>query len=165
MAKAVFRLLSRNETRATQKATEEEHLQEIVDSLKDSLEKDLRKLTDRTRDDDYEVIYPLFMEAVAKKAEKYKSTTQGYRQLCCLPRFALALVMASRVWRHYRHAEWFCMPKLKNMVEVHGGVSAYELRETDEATDERTRSLSPSFSSKASSSSSGSRTRRSRRWV
>ena len=123
MAKAVFRLLSRNETRATQKATEEEHLQEVVDSLKDVLEKDLRLLTDRNRDEDYEVIYPQFMEALAKKAEKYKSTTQGYRQMCCLPRFTLGLVMASRVWRHYRHAVWFRMPTLKAMVEIHGGVS------------------------------------------
>jgi hypothetical protein len=134
MVKAVFRLLSRNETRATQKATEEEHLQEVVDSLKDALEKDLRVLKERNRDEDYEVIYPQFMEAVGKKAEKYKSTTQGYCQLCSLPRFALALVMASRVWRHYRHAVWFRMAPLKSMVEVHGGVSA-DWREKD-GTDE-----------------------------
>jgi DNA-binding protein Fis len=122
-ARAVFRLLSRNDTRSTQKMTEEEHLQEVIDSLKDALEKDLRKLEGKSIDDDYEVLYPLYMIAVANKAEEFKGNTSGYRQLCCLPRFALGLAMASRVWRHYRHAVWFRIATLKSMAEVHGGVS------------------------------------------
>ena len=120
----MWRLLSRNETKSTQKATEEEHLQEVIDSLKDELEKDIRALKEQgeSLEEDYEVLYPNFDKMVQHKADKFKQNSAGYRQLCCLPRFALALVMASRVWRHYRHAVWFRMAKLKEMSEVHGGV-------------------------------------------
>ena len=123
MGRIVFRLISRNETKGNKKATEEEFLQEIVDHFKDAFVSDRAKINDWTNGEDYEVLYPTFMARVVSKAEEFKRNVTGYRQICCLPRFALALVMMSRVRSHYTHSPWFNITDLKTMVEVHGGVS------------------------------------------
>ena len=123
IGRIVFRMISRNETKNNRKASEEEFLLEIVDHFKDAFLADLANIGDKDKEEDYEVLYPSFMERVAKKAEDFKRNAAGFRQLCCLPRFALALVMMSRVRSHYTHCDWFNIGTLKTMIEVHGGVS------------------------------------------
>jgi hypothetical protein len=134
MSKVVFRLISRNDTKGSKKATEEEFLLEIVDHFKDAFLVDHGKVKPRNRSDDYEVLYPTFMEQVKVKADQFKRNTTGYRQICCIPRFTLALVMMSRVRSHYTHANWFRIGQLKTMIDVHGGVSGLSTRydEADE---------------------------------
>ena len=123
MGRIVFRLISRNETKGNKKATEEELLQEIVDHFKDAFISDRKRIKDWTKVEDYEVRYPTFMKRVTIKADEFKRNATGYRHICCLPRFALALVMMSRVRSHYTHSSWFNIANLKTMIEVHGGVS------------------------------------------
>lgn len=142
-ARAVYRLLSRNETQGRVKITEEELLQEIVDGFKDAFEEDDKKLLRRyaerdaitqgqvpstaellDMEEDYDVRYPTVFVDIAKKAELFKGNSSGYRQICALPRVALGLVMASRIRSHFTHASWFRISSLRDMVKVHGGVSA-----------------------------------------
>jgi len=124
MVKAIFRLISRNETKGAQRATEEELLQEVVDELKDVFELDLAAIKDpvEARDEDFKIKYPQFFKRVALEADSFKKKA-GYRQICCLPAFALGLVMASRIPSHYTHAHWFNLKSLTDMINVHGTVS------------------------------------------
>lgn len=142
-SRAVYRLLSRNESTGSVKVTEEELLQEIIDSFKDKFEEDDKALLERyakrdqkrgrpptmpelkEMEEDYEVMYPTVFGAIKEKAEHFKGNSTGYRQICLLPRVALGLIMASRVRSHYTHADWFRISILKNMVQVHGGVSGH----------------------------------------
>lgn len=126
IGRVVFRLISRNETKGHKKATEEEFLLEIVDHFKDGFLLDLSAMVDLKSEEDYEVLYPEFIKRVSEKADSFKRNATGYRQICCLPRFALALVMMSRVRSHYTHSSWFQVGTLKEMIEVHGGVSGGE---------------------------------------
>jgi hypothetical protein len=106
--------------------TDEELLQEIVDELKDTLEEDLAILKDADREEDFNFKYPLFVEKVGEKAKVLKDLPKvatGYRQICCLPSFALSLVSASRIPSHYTHAPWFKLGHLTEMVGVYGAVS------------------------------------------
>lgn len=122
MADAIFRLISRNETKSMHQATEEELLQELVDELKREYLKDVKKMPDDTEEADYYTLYPRFMGAIGEKAEAYKQYNSGFRKLSCMPTFTLSLVMASQVRRHYTHAKWFRMGTFYKMVEVHGAV-------------------------------------------
>ena len=122
-AKAIFRFISRNETKPTQIATENELLQEVLDELKDALEIDLDRTADLSREEDFEISYTEFMSTVNRKAVQFKQDSHGYRQICSVPPFALALVMASRVQSHYTHARWFRLGSLTEMINVHGTVS------------------------------------------
>jgi hypothetical protein len=123
-ARALFRFISRNETKLTHHATEEELLQEIVDELKDAFEDDLEAGADETRrDEEFDVKYPSFMTKAQDKAEKFKQTLKGYRRICCLPSFSFGLVMALRIHSHYIHAPWFRLGSLDAMIDVHGTVS------------------------------------------
>jgi hypothetical protein len=127
MDRAVFRLISRNATLGEHKATDEELLQELLDYMKDAFESDLADLEDDASSssyEDYQVLYPKFMKAIQRKADKLKKDSQGYRQICLMPTFALGLVMVSRVRSHYIHAKWFKIGSLNRMVYIHGGVSA-----------------------------------------
>ncbi|KAI0261575.1 hypothetical protein BGY98DRAFT_1104417, partial [Russula aff. rugulosa BPL654] len=118
---ALFRFISRNITYSSHHASEEEKLQEIVDQMKDSLEEDLRKRKEHSlQHEDFENKYPRFKETAKLKADLYKQTSIGYRQICCVPSFALGLVMASRVQNHFTHAPWFRLGILKDMVDVYG---------------------------------------------
>lgn len=123
-AKVLFHFLSRNTVNGMHKATQEELLQEIINELKMSYEKDAMNLSQTDREEeDYAILYPTFIEAVNAKAELYKQVSYGYRQLCSIPTFALGLVMASRIRRHYVHARWFRLGTLSDMVNVYGTVS------------------------------------------
>lgn len=122
-SKAIFRLVSRNTTLETYRATEEELLQEVVDELKDLLEEDLLEPKARMPDYLFECRYPRFKKAVDEKAVQFKQKKHGYREICCLPSFALGLVMASRVQSHFKHAPWFKVGHLGDMVDVYGTVS------------------------------------------
>ena len=121
---ALFRFISRNITYSSHHASEEKKLQEIVDQMKDSLEEDLRKRKEHSlQHEDFENKYLRFKETAKLKADLYKQTSIGYRQICCVPSFALGLVMASRVQNHFTHAPWFRLGILKDMVDVYGTVS------------------------------------------
>jgi hypothetical protein len=120
LARAVFRFLSRNEVLDSRKATDEESLLEILDELKDAWELDVETLT--KEEDNLSVMYPGFMKTVQRMAEEYKDSPR-YRKVCGVPSFALALVMASRIRRHYTHAPWFKITTLYKMLDVHGAVS------------------------------------------
>ncbi len=99
-------------------------LQEVVDELKDAFESDLENTTELSREEeDFELKYPRFMKKVFLKAGQFKQNSHGYRQICCLPSFALGLVMASRIPSHYTHAPWFKLGSLNEMIDVHGTVS------------------------------------------
>jgi hypothetical protein len=126
MARAVFRLISKNATHGQHRATDEELLQETLDYMKDGFQSDIATLKEEDREsgDDYEVMYPRFMKAVKKKADKFKQDSRGYRQICLMPTFSLALVMVSRVRSHYIHADWFKITRLNAMVDIYGGVRA-----------------------------------------
>lgn len=108
-------------------ATEEELLQEIVDEMKDCLEDDLkaRRLSQRAEDEDedFDVKYPKFKKRVDDKANLFKRSSHGYRRICCVPSFALGLVMASRMQTHFTHAPWFKFTNLVGMIDVYGTVS------------------------------------------
>lgn len=142
-SRAVYRLLSRNETTDRVNITEEEFLQEIIDCFKDLFEEDDKKLLlrrtkkikdaeekGRSLDDlddednnDYDLKYPSVFNEIAIKADQFKGNSSGYRLICVLPRVAFGLVMASRLRSHYTHAPWFRIGPLKEMVQVHGAVS------------------------------------------
>ena len=88
-------------------AMDEEHLQEDVYNLKDAIELDLKSLKDQDRGnkEDPMILYRNFMKVVKEKEEEYRDKElSGYKQLFCVPSFALGLVMASRIWRHYTHS-------------------------------------------------------------
>ena len=125
-AYAIFRLLSRNETKGTHRATEEELLQELLDELKLALQKDLDRaknpLTEGEDDGHSGDSYPTFFSLRKAKANRYRQESSGFRKLACLPTVMLALVMASRIRHHYVHAPWFRVGTLNKMAEVHGAV-------------------------------------------
>lgn len=123
--RAIFCLISRNETKGVHSATKEEFLQEIIDELKDALELDLKNLKDpsHSREEDYKIKYTTFLNKVKLKADFFKQNSNGYRRICCLPSFSLGLVMASRILSHYTHAPWFKLRNLSEMIGVHGTVS------------------------------------------
>lgn len=116
--------MSRNETGGFYKATDEEYLLEIVDQLKIALKKDLANIPDRTQPIDYQTSCPTYIEAVKAVALKFKSVNSGFRKLALVPSFMLALVMASRIKKHFIHAPWFKATTLLKWLDVHGGVSA-----------------------------------------
>ncbi|KAH9022645.1 hypothetical protein EDB85DRAFT_1895168 [Lactarius pseudohatsudake] len=116
---AIFRFLSRNETKGSRKATEEELLLEIVDELRDAYDRDVEVQGERPQDLDMAKRYPRFMEAAKAKAEEYKDA-RGHRRLCSVPTFALGLVLASRIWQHYTHSPWFNIATLTKMLDDHG---------------------------------------------
>ena len=112
------------------KATEEELLQEVLQQLNRAYQKDLKRLKeDRNSEihvvnEDVSKRYKEFMKATAEKAEEYKAPTRkAFRKLVLMPMFTLAMVMASRVRRHYTHAPWFKVSTFYKMAEVHGAVS------------------------------------------
>jgi hypothetical protein len=102
-------------------ATDEGLLQEIVDELRDAFEKDLPRAMAMPEEDDLSILYPTFMDKVKHMAEEFKESG-GYRRLCKVPSFALALVMVSRIRRHYTHCSWFKISTLQTMLSIHGGV-------------------------------------------
>jgi len=168
---ALYRFISRNITVASRVATEEELLQETLDEMKDALEEDLAIRREMQREDveeDFEFKFVRFKAKADERAEHFKRTSHGYRRICCVPAFALGLVMASRFQGHYAHAPWFRLKNLAGMIDVYGTVSM-SVR-SPLARSQRRRvvsdvigsSSSQSSSSKASSISDGSRTRRSR---
>jgi hypothetical protein len=125
LSNAIFRFLSRNEIRGVYMATDEEHLQEDVYVLKDAIELDLKSLKDRDRgnEEDPTILYRNFMKVVKEKEEEYRDKElSGYKRLFCVPSFALGLVMASRIRRHYTHSSWFKISALNQMLKVHGAV-------------------------------------------
>jgi hypothetical protein len=122
MAKAIFRLISRNERKGTYRGTDEELLQEVVDEFRDAFELDRSTMEDDS-EEDFSSKYPTFMKKVADKADLFKQNAHGYRRICCLPSFAFGLVMASRIPSHYTHAPWFKLGTLSEMIDVHGAVS------------------------------------------
>ncbi|KAH8984063.1 hypothetical protein EDB86DRAFT_2833632 [Lactarius hatsudake] len=121
---AIYRFLSRNETKDTRMATEEEMLIEIVDELKDAYEKDVSLRKDRGKNLDAAALFQTFMKKAKQKAASFKESRDraGYRQLCAVPSFALGLVAASRIRRHYTHARWFQVSELVKMLESHGAL-------------------------------------------
>lgn len=86
------------------------------------LEVDLGRVTEWGDEDDLDVLYPKFCKAVEKKANQFKRAA-GYRRLCCVPIFVLAIAMVGRVQRHYVHATWFNVRRLGSMLGEYGGVS------------------------------------------
>ena len=118
--RVLYRFLSRNETKGRHMATEEEFLLEIVDLLRDAYEEDIKE-QDAIPGEDESVVNRHFQKAAKEAAEKHKEG-RGYRQLCCVETFALGLVMASRIRRHYTHAPWFKITPLARMLHVHGVV-------------------------------------------
>lgn len=103
--------------------TNEELLLEVVAVLRDAYLKDAKELDAEARTDFSEANYPKFMAAAAEQAAELKDVP-GYRRLalCAVPSFALGLVMASRVWRHYTHAPWFTLTGLGTILQSHGAV-------------------------------------------
>lgn len=122
----MFRLLSRNGTLEDNGSTDEELLQEMIDQLKIELEKDLENQPEDREDRDYEDerYFPRYKKAVHDMATRYKGVNSGFRKLALVPSFMQAMVMLSRVQRHFVHAPWFRVTSLLKMVGVHGGVSA-----------------------------------------
>ena len=70
----------------------------------------------------YLEMFPIFHAVSKTKAERYNQESSGFRKLACLPTMMLALVMASRIRRHYVHALWFRIGMLERIVKVHGAV-------------------------------------------
>ena len=140
-AQVVFRQMSQNTSKGQRMATDEELLLEIVDELKDVLEADMpRARTIQSREDDPNILFPTFMKRVEEKADEYKDAG-GYRRLCSVPSFTLALVSVARIRRHYKHCSWFKISVLQKMVDVHGGVSGVQIT-NDEMADHSTFSSS-----------------------
>jgi hypothetical protein len=119
---ATFRLMSRNEIHGTYKATDEEYLLENVDHIKLALLKDLRDMPNRPPQVDYSTSCPGYVQAVSQTADKYRSVNSGFRRILLVPSFVLALVMASRLRKHFIHSSWFRTSNLMKMVDVHAGV-------------------------------------------
>ena len=78
--------------------------------------------------ENFEIRYPRFKKKVEVKAEQFKSTRHAYRRICCVPAFALGLVMVSRIQTHYTHAPWFKLNTLDKMLDVYGTVSERALK-------------------------------------
>ncbi len=110
-------------------ASPEERLLDIVVELRDTYEVDMEKQAEcsergNLKDLDAHVLYPQFMKVVKLKTEELKEAPdKDYRRLCSVPSFALGLVKASHIRRHYTHASWFKTEKLGEMLGSHGGVS------------------------------------------
>ncbi|KAI9430720.1 hypothetical protein H4582DRAFT_2063460 [Lactarius indigo] len=121
-ATALYRFLSRNEMKDTRLATEEELMIEIVDELKDAYEEDVKLRKDRGKNLDAAAVFQTFMKKAKRKAAAFKESRDraGYRELCAVPSFALGLVAASWIRRHYTHARWFQVAELVKMLESHG---------------------------------------------
>jgi hypothetical protein len=125
---ALYHLLSRNDTKDVNETTDIEYLLKLVFELRLVYEKDIKNRVARDihgedeEEEDHRILYLLFFEAIQEKAELFKHA-QEYRLLCLMPTFALALVMMSRIRRHYVHASWFRLTPLTKMVGVHGMVS------------------------------------------
>jgi hypothetical protein len=131
MSSAIFRFLSRNETKPMLKASEEDMLDEIVAMLRDRYEEDLKdgqqegpeEQDEHEEEDEQEVAvaYPKFAKAAKTTASDVKLVA-GYKRLLAVPAFTLALVMLTRVHRHFRRATWFKVGPLGQMLESHGAV-------------------------------------------
>ncbi|KAH9048595.1 hypothetical protein EDB83DRAFT_2522862 [Lactarius deliciosus] len=135
LATAIYRFMSRNETKGNRMATEEELLLEIVDELKDAYEADINMQREQPHlDKDVDASYPAFMKLAKDKAEKAEDSkeTPAHRRLCSVPAFARGLVMASRVRRHYTHAPWFEIGTLSKMLDSHGALISEFLIESIE---------------------------------
>ena len=126
LARAMYRFISRNEVNQQQYSTVEERLLDIVDVLGDAYEADLADLRNsgapNTKDWDFESLYPKFMSKAEDAAKTYNDAA-GHGYLCAVPSFAFGLVLANRIWRHYKHASWFKVDILKRMLLQHGAVS------------------------------------------
>lgn len=109
-----------------QLATQEELLLEIVAHLRDAYEKDIQNQGQQGKYIDASIHFPLFMEMAKMKSEEFKEN-RSYGRLCSVPSFALGLVMASRIRRHYTHASWFNITTLTKMLISHGAVSGTTL--------------------------------------
>lgn len=105
-------------------ATDEELLQEIVDVLVDKYKKDFKRQGEQGRNLDMSMalVYPEFTKAAKEAADKFKEEPD-HRRLCSVPSFALGLAMASQIPKHYKHASWFNIETLTEMLESHGAVS------------------------------------------
>ena len=123
---AIYRFLSRNESKLVLKATEEEALNEVVQVLKDQYEEDIKDAEgrgeDRDKEKEWSLLYPKFTLAAKMKAEKYKNMV-GYKCLLAVPSFTLRLVMVSQLRQHYQWAAWFKVAILSSMLENHRAVS------------------------------------------
>lgn len=125
MATAIFRFISRNQVNDNWRATGEELLLEIVAELRDAYDDDLTEMRSENRSPTHDGSlsqYPRFMHEAKLKADLFKDD-RGHKRLCSVPSFAHGLVMASRIKRHYTHAEWFTVGALNKMLDVHGAVS------------------------------------------
>ena len=126
LSNAIFRFMSRNETKPVKPSTDEELLNEIVQGLRDRYNEDLAdaaaKEAWREDDRDVSLMYPKYTEAAKEKADAYKELS-GYKRLLAVPGFTLGLVMVTRLKRHYQRAPWFKVTTLGNMLENHGAVS------------------------------------------
>lgn len=118
--------MSRNSDTGTYVTTEEELLLELVSQLTDYLEDDLARGLDAVDEDDLELLYPRFCDAVKKMAERFKDSDSRNRRLCSVPSFVLGLAMAGRGGRHYKHSSWFTAAHLGQMLGTFGGVSELE---------------------------------------
>ncbi|KAH9019230.1 hypothetical protein EDB85DRAFT_1896816 [Lactarius pseudohatsudake] len=135
LATAIYRFMSRNETKENRMTTDEELLLEIVDELKDAYEADIDMQREQPNlDKDLDASYPAFMKLAKDKAEKAEESkeTPAHRRLCSVPAFARGLVMASRVRRHYTHAPWFEIGTLSKMLDSHGALISEFLIESIE---------------------------------
>lgn len=130
LAKATFRFISRNEANEQHPMTAEERLQEIVEMLKDAYEEDLdaneKNGVKNIDERDPDTLYPRFTKLAQETAKTYKDS-QGHGSLCTDTSFALGLVMASRIFRHYLHAPWFNVKELRRMLDEHGAVSKLDV--------------------------------------
>lgn len=94
----------------------------MIDELKETFDSDLRKVTERTKSEDFTYKYPEFVKKVEEKAKSFKAAAHRYRHICGVPSFALGLVMASRIQSHYTHSPWFKLGILGDMLDVYGTV-------------------------------------------
>jgi hypothetical protein len=133
LSTAVYRFLSRNEWKGSLESTGEEKLLEIICELKDAYEDDLGRQDEIPKNSDAATMYPDFSKLAIEKAEEFKEEG-GFGRLLTVPSFALGLVMASRIRRHYTHAPWFNISKLSKMLEEHGAVRGATIISADELT-------------------------------
>lgn len=94
--------------------------------LRDAYEDNLTKQQGKPKDSNVATLFPEFTKVAKGKVEEYKGYKDphglGYQRLCSVPSFALRLVMASRIRRHYIHAPWFKIKNLTRVLEAHGAV-------------------------------------------
>jgi hypothetical protein len=133
LANAIFRFISRNETKPILKASDEDLLDEIVVFLGDRYKEDLNEAKGKPvpRQEDREIgyLYPKFLKAAKAKSEEVKDIA-GYKRLLAVPSFTLALVMMTRIRRQFRRAKWFKVGTLGAMIECHGAVSEQQREAT-----------------------------------